>query len=320
MIELPSIQLIPYQVEALKEKLTEIPPGVQMIQAPSMWRQGYKGENIVIAVIDTGCQIDHPDLKGQIIGGYNFTSDYQGNPNNFSDNHGHGTHVCGIIAARENGRGMAGVAPKAKLLVLKGLTGKGKGTAQTITSAINYAVKWRGPQKEKVRIISLSLGSPTHYRLLHVAIKKAVQQNIMVVCAAGNSGDGNARTNEYSYPGSYPEVISVGSVNYRGQLSPFSGSNSEIDIVAPGEQIISTYPKNKYAIFSGTSMAAPHVSGALALLIEKYEKKYQRRLTESEIYAQLVKHTVSLGYRETEEGNGLVMLNNYRASRRKRWI
>lgn len=317
---MPDIQLIPYRVEELRETSTEIPYGVSMIQAPSIWREGFKGENIVVAVIDTGCQINHPDLKGQIIGGYNFTDDYNGNPRNVSDNNGHGTHVCGIIAAKENDRGITGAAPKAKLLVLKGLTGEGKGSVQTISDAINYAVKWRGPRGEKVRIISLSLGSPDDHPVLHSAIKKAVENNIVVACAAGNEGDGNARTNEYSYPGAYPEVIAVGSVDSNQRLSPFSGSNSEVDVVAPGEKIESTFPPSKYAVLSGTSMATPHVSGALALLIEKYEKKYTRTLYESEIYAQLIKNTVSIGYRETEEGNGLVKLDSNRSSRSFRWM
>lgn len=304
------VQLIPFQVEGVQTCLTEVPPGIRMIQAPSIWRKGIKGENVVVAVLDTGCQIDHPDLQQQIIGGYNFTNDYKGDPDNFSDNNGHGTHVCGTIAAAENDTGVAGVAPKAKLLVLKVLTGSGVGEIKHIVSALKYAVSWTGPQGEKVRVISMSLGGPDDDPALHSAIRDAVKNNILVVCAAGNEGDGNSSTQEYSYPGAYQEVVEVGSVNYLQLPSRFSNTNSEVDLVAPGEQIISTYPHNQYASLSGTSMAAPHVSGALALLIEKYEKKRKRRLTERELFNRLIRHTKSLGYPRSQEGNGMLLLKN----------
>ncbi|MFY4777066.1 S8 family peptidase [Metabacillus sp. RGM 3146] len=303
-----NFKLIPFDVEGIRENIFEIPSGIRLIGAPSFWDEGFKGENIVVAVLDTGCQFNHPDLKGQIIGGYNFTKDYFGFPAIFLDNNGHGTHVCGTIAARENGAGVVGVAPKAKLLVLKVLKGSGEGTIESITSAIKYATRWRGPKGEKVRVISMSLGGPNDDSSLHSAIKNAVQNNIIVVCAAGNEGDGNSGTNEYSYPGAYPEVVEVGSVNLQQRLSKFSNSNSEVDLLAPGEEILSTYPKNQYAKLSGTSMAAPHVSGALALLIEKSEKKLNRPLTEPEIFEQLTKYTISLGYPKTDEGNGMLKL------------
>ncbi|MDQ0220456.1 major intracellular serine protease [Peribacillus cavernae] len=295
--------------------MSEIPPGIRLIRAPSIWKEGWKGENIVIAVLDTGCQMDHPDLTGQIIDGYNFTSDYNRDHANYSDNNGHGTHVCGTIAASENGSGVVGAAPKAKLLVLKVLTGSGEGETEHITSAINYAIKWTGPQGEKVRIISMSLGGSDNNPSLHSAIKKAVQNNMIVVCAAGNEGDGNSQSNEYNYPGAYQEVVEVGSVNLLRRHSGFSNSNSELDLVAPGEQIVSAYPGNQYATLSGTSMAVPHVSGALALLIEKYEKKRNLPLSEPEIFKQLIKNTVPLGYSKSEEGNGMLKLNHQKSQK-----
>lgn len=302
------VKLTPFRIGATKENTLEIPPGIRMIGAPSYWQQGFKGEGIVVAVLDTGCQTSHPDLRDQIIGGYNFTNDYVGVPSNFQDNHGHGTHVCGTIAAQENNGGVAGAAPKAKLLVLKVLSGSGEGKTENIAAAVKYAIKWRGPKGEKVRVISMSLGGPDNNRSLHTAIKSAVQNNIIVVCAAGNEGDGNARTTEYSYPGAYQEVVEVGSVSLQHRISSFSDSNSQIDLVAPGEQILSTYPQSKYAVLSGTSMATPHVSGALALIINKYEKKLNRTLTEPEIYRLLLQNTVSLGYPRSDEGHGMLKL------------
>ncbi|WP_331716328.1 S8 family peptidase [Metabacillus kandeliae] len=304
------VKLTPFRVGATIDTPTAVPKGISMIDAPSYWQQGFQGEGIVIAVLDTGCQTGHPDLRGQIIGGRNFTNDYLGIPTRYQDNNGHGTHVCGTIAGRGENGGVAGAAPKAKLLVLKVLDGSGKGKTENMTEAVKYAIKWRGPKGEKVRVISMSLGGPDDNPNMHAAIKSAVQNNIAVVCAAGNDGDGNARTSEYSYPGAYEEVIEVGSVSLQQRISPFSNSNSEIDLVAPGEQILSTYPHSKYALLSGTSMATPHVSGALALIIEKYEKKLNRTLTEPEIYKLLLQNTVKLGFSRADEGNGMLKLRS----------
>lgn len=281
-------KLIPYKLEEVRNDVKEVPPGVELIQAPDFWKKGYTGENIVVAAIDTGCQTDHPDLQDRIISGYNFTEDYGGDPNVFLDNNGHGTHVCGTIAATENEKGVVGVAPKAKLLVLKVLNGKREGTVESITKAVQYATKWRGAKGEKVRIISMSLGGPVDNPELHQSIQEAVKQNIVVVCAAGNDGDDDGTTSEYSYPGAYPEVVEVGSVNLKKRLSRFSNTNHEIDLLAPGEKILSTYPMNQFAVLTGTSMATPHVSGAVALLIQQFETEKKRVATEPEVYEMLI--------------------------------
>nr|WP_108670755.1 S8 family peptidase [Peribacillus acanthi] len=303
-----NVHLIPYRVQALVRQVTEIPEGVQYVEAPMIWEQGEKGEGVVVAVIDTGCDAHHPDFEWQIIGGYNFTTDYNGDVDYFIDNNGHGTHVCGTIGAIENNNGVIGVAPKVKLLVLKALTGTGAGTLEWVTQAIEYAIHWRGPNQEEVRIISMSLGSSTNDLRLHRSIQEAVRQNILVVCAAGNSGDGEHGTNEYDYPGSYPEVVQVGSVNLQGEISNFSNSNHEVDLVAPGEGILSTYLNGEYAKLSGTSMATPHVSGAAALLLSQFEKTMNKKMTEPELYNLLVKKTIPIKYNRNEQGNGVLKL------------
>ncbi|SFL86462.1 major intracellular serine protease [Gracilibacillus orientalis] len=303
------VNLIPYTIQSIEDSKNETPEGVQLVQAPAVWEKGYEGEEIVIAVIDTGIESNHPDLEEQIIGGRNFTSDYNGDQGNFEDNNGHGTHVSGTIAASFNDDGVVGIAPKAKILSLKALTGGGSGEYDWIIDAINYAVEWSGPNNERARVICMSLGGPNDVPEMHEAIQHAVNQGVSVVVAAGNEGDGQEDTIEHAYPGAYNEVISVGAVDMDLQLAPFSNTHNEVDLVAPGVDVLSTYIDNKFARLSGTSMAAPHVAGALALIIKLSEKEFDRSLIESEIYAQLIRRTLPLDYQKTAEGNGFLLLN-----------
>ncbi|SFJ88164.1 S8 family peptidase [Thermoflavimicrobium dichotomicum] len=303
------VKLIPYKVEEVMKERSEIPKGVKMIKAPEFWQASNKGEDVVVAVLDTGCQIDHPDLKDRIIDKRNFSTDYNGDPDQVDDGAGHGTHVAGTIAAIENDLGVVGVAPQVKLLIVKVLSNDGSGTYESVINGIDYATNWKGSNGQRVRVINMSLGGPNDDPELHAAIKRAVEQGIVVVCAAGNEGDGKAETEEKSYPGAYPEVVQVGAVDFQGKFTEFTNTNSQVDLVAPGHQIVSTYPKSQYATLSGTSMATPHVSGAIALIINQAEKAFRRSLTEAEVYAQLCKHTVSLGHDKWAEGNGLVDLS-----------
>lgn len=305
------VHLIPVTVEEVVELAAEkqqVPYGVEMINAPKVWKATDRGKDVVIAVLDTGCDLDHPDLKGQIIGGRNFTDDYGGDPKNYDDNHFHGTHVSGTMAALDNDTGVVGVAPKVKLLVLKVLDKDGAGDYQNIIDAVNYATDWKGDNGEKVCAISLSLGGPNDEPELHDAIKGAVDEDILVVCAAGNEGDGRGGTDEISYPGYYKEVIEVGAVDEDKKLADFSSSNKRVNLVAPGVEVLSTYSDGQYAKLSGTSMATPHVSSAAALLFNELKQKLDRAPTERELFSELNKQTTSLGYTKKEEGNGLVHL------------
>lgn len=297
-------RLIPYKILEIMEKVNEkIPEGVELVNAPKIWEPSNYGEGIVIAVIDTGIDKEHPDLKERIIDGKDFTE-----TGDYHDDNGHGTHVSGTVLASINDVGVVGVAPKASILALKALNGEGQGDINWINGALEYAINWQGPTGEKVSIISLSLGGPPDDRE-HKLIQKAIQNDILVVCAAGNGGDGRHDTDELDYPGAYPEVVEVGAVDLSRNLADFSNTNDEIDLVAPGVDIISTYPGSKYAKLSGTSMATPHVSGAAALLKIIAEKEFGRKLTEAELYAQLVKNTVDLGISKKAQGNGLLNLS-----------
>lgn len=295
------VRVIPFKVIRQEEEVMEVPKGVDLIQAPKMWNET-KGKGIKIAVLDTGCDLSHADLKERITGGRNFTDDDNSDPNIFKDYNGHGTHVAGTIAAHENDAGVIGVAPEADLLIVKVLNKDGSGQYEWIINGIHYAIE------QNADIISMSLGGPADVPELHDAIKAAVKKNILVVCAAGNEGDGDDSTDEFAYPGCYNEVISVGAVNLERDSSEFTNSHNEIDLVAPGEEILSTFLNGKYATLSGTSMAAPHVSGALALIKDLANKQFERKLSEPELYAQLIRRTVPLGNSPKLEGNGLVYL------------
>ena len=297
------MRLIPFVVEEILENAEKIPDGIRLMKAPELWEQSKGGKGVVVAILDTGCQIDHPDLKDRIIGGRNFTTDDNGDPGIFGDNNGHGTHVAGTIAAAENGQGVVGMAPQVDLLILKVLDSSGSGGYQNLIEAIDYALQWRGPEGQKVRIISMSLGGEEDDTSLYDAIVRAIRSGVLVVCAAGNTGQ-----IERQFPGGYNEVVGVGAVDLNKKLAPFSTMNKEIDVVAPGVGIVSTYPTNRYAVLSGTSMATPHIAGAAALIINQCEKDFERTLTETEIYAQLCKRTAALGYKKIKEGNGFLDL------------
>lgn len=284
----------------------KIPDGIADTWASAMWEEDYTGKGIVIAVLDTGCALNHPDLKDRIIGGRNFTIDYNGDVNNYTDNNFHGTHVAGIIAASKNEQGIVGMAPDAKLFIGKVADSKGNGMAIWLLNAIRYCTNWVGPNGEKIRIINMSLAGNFIPSTVHDAIKDAIAKGITFVCASGNAGDGKGDTDEINYPAYYPEVISVGAYDGWGKVADFSNSNNQLDLVAPGVNIYSTWHiDNGYITLSGTSMASPHVAGAVALIANKLDKAFKRQATDQEIYEELVnKTTVALDVPKTQQGFG----------------
>jgi major intracellular serine protease len=300
MSENQLMKLLPFEVNSLQSTASQIPYGVNQCQAPDVWEAAERGSGIVVAILDTGIDRNHPDLKGNIIGGRNFTN--EGSVDDFSDGNGHGTHVAGTIAA--NGS-ISGVAPEAKLLIGKVLGSDGSGTNRGITKAIKWAADWTGKNGEKVRVINMSLGGrysdPDQYR----AILYAVSKGILVVVASGNEGDRREDTFEYGYPALYNECITVAACDENKKLAYFSNNHLQVDIIAAGIDVLSTYPKSQYARLSGTSMATPHIAGMIALIIKIGEKQFKRTLTESEIFALLAKCSCSLGYEKSSEGNGL---------------
>lgn len=278
--------------------------GAKLIGADKFGAQGRYGEGIKVAIIDTGCDISHPDLKDRIIDVRNFTDDDKGAINNVTDYVTHGTATASIIAS--SGK-IIGVAPKCNLLILKALTRTG-GKISWVIEAIKYATQ------QNVDIINMSLGCPQPNAEMYEAIKRAIAKDICVVCACGNNGDNNPNTNEINYPASFNECVSVGSVRYSKGTSRFSASNNEVDLVAFGEGyngrgILTCYPNNLYKEQKGTSFSAPFVSGALALLKNWFRDEFKREPTESELYAQLIKRTMDLNLNKNIQGNGILCLS-----------
>ncbi|MEK4171267.1 S8 family peptidase [Lysinibacillus sp. FSL L8-0312] len=215
--------------------------------------------DVTVAVIDSGVDFKHPDLKSQVLPPYNAAA-----PANTTYPGDHGTHVAGIIAAaKDNGIGGHGVNPKAKLLPIDVFNGKEGANDFIIAQGILYAIE------QGVDVINMSLGGYGESPLMKEAVQKAVDSGITIVAAAGNES-----TDEYSFPASYEGVISVGSTNERNKLSSYSNYGPSVDVVAPGEEIYSTVHDDKkgssFVKFSGTSMASPVVAGVASLLKSKY--------------------------------------------------
>ncbi len=228
-----------------------LPWGVDRIDADLAWATT-RGAGIKVAVIDTGIDLDHPDLKENIKGGYNALNPRK----SCNDDNGHGTHVAGIIAARQNGIGVVGVAPEADLYAVKVLNSRGIGFVSDIIEGLDWCIQ-NGIQ---VANMSLGGGGTTSY---HEAIQKAYQAGIVLVAAAGNDGVDNS----VNYPAAYPEVIAVSATDSNDVLSSFSSRGPEVELAAPGVEIDSTWNDGYYRTASGTSMATPHVSGAAALVL-----------------------------------------------------
>lgn len=224
---------------------------------PNLWPMSM-GEGIKIAVIDTGCDLDHQDIKDNLLEGKNFIERNK-DP---IDHNGHGTHVAGTIAAQNNDYGMVGVAPMAKIMPVKALSDDGSGSIDTIIKAIVWA------SDQNVDFITMSLGCPETIPQLEKAIKYATYKNIVIFCAAGNDGPDV----DVMYPARYDDVISIGAIDQKLQRTDFTCSGESLDFLAPGQDIISCVPGNRYAAMSGTSMSNPFAVGCAAL-VASYRKK-----------------------------------------------
>ncbi len=252
------------------------------IGALEAWKMTKGSKDIKIAVIDTGVDYNHVDLKNNImintdeiagngidddnngyiddVYGYNFAA----NTNNPMDGHGHGTHCAGVIGAEHNSIGIAGVMAHVKILPVKFLSDSGSGTLEGALKSIDYSIS-RG-----VHIMSNSWGGGPRSEALFEVIQKAEQAGILFVAAAGNSRANNDTTP--TFPANYEidSMVSVGAMDGKGQRASFSNFGEKmVHVFAPGVDTFSTVQGNNYKKMSGTSMACPHVAGIAGLILAK---------------------------------------------------
>ena len=247
------------------------------VNALKAWDLSTGSHAVRIAIIDTGIDYNHPDLKGNVDSehGFNFVN----NTKDAMDDHGHGTHCAGTIGAvHDNKVGVAGVMSDVTIIPIKFLDASGSGSLEAAIKSIDYATELN------VDLMSNSWGGGGRSEALFEAIKRASDKGIIFTAAAGNSSTNNDTTP--SYPASYEvsNVVSVAALTAQNELAYFSsyGRNS-VHIAAPGHNILSTVKGGGYEIMSGTSMATPHVSGVLGLLLAK-----EGRLPHAVMKARLV--------------------------------
>jgi thermitase len=222
------------------------------------WNVGKGSDKVIVAVVDTGVDVDHPDLKGRLLTGYNVIK-----PDSPPmDDVGHGTHVSGVISALvNNGEGVAGMTWYNPIMPVKVLDETGAGNTYNVAQGIIWAAD------HGAKVINMSLGNYADANFLHDAIRYAYDKDIVLIAASGNDN-----TEDPGYPAAYPEVFAVAAADSSKKKATFSNFGDYIDVTAPGVNIASTYPHNQYAALSGTSMASPHVT-ALAALIRSTNPK-----------------------------------------------
>lgn len=271
-----------------------IPWGISRINAPQSWLLS-TAYHVNVCVVDTGIQLNHPDLQGNI--GWNVT--FVTGTKNGNDDNGHGTHVAGTIAAVNNSIGVVGAAHEANLAAVKVLNKSGIGYTSWVIKGIEWCVA------NGMDIINLSLGSETYSKSEEDAIKAAYNAGLVILVAAGNDA---LTGNNLQYPAVFPEVLAVSATDSNNNIASFSSHGYWVDIAAPGVQILSTARGSTYATKDGTSMAAPHVSGAAAVLLA-----YNPALTNAEVYARLTSTTVDLGAAGWDQYFGWGLVDLYSA-------
>lgn len=271
--------LVSYETQAIpSDSSVRLQWALAAIRAPLAWEHARDASQVTVAVVDTGIALDHADLAESIwvnegeepengldddangyvddVNGWDFVDD-DPDPSPGSDAAArHGTHVAGIIGAGwDNARGIAGVAPHVRIMAIRALAGR-RGSSDAVADAVDYACE------NGARIVNLSLGG-RYSRLLDEALERAARRGVIVVAASGNAG---APRVDFPAASTLPNVVGVGATDRAQEVASFSNGGSGLDVLAPGVDILATLPSG-YGWMSGTSMAAPHVSGAFALAL-----------------------------------------------------
>jgi subtilisin family serine protease len=275
----------------------ELPWGIQRIYADQVWKVT-TGSKVRVAILDTGIDLDHPDLRRNIKGGINILKPRK----KADDDNGHGTHLAGTVAAIDNDFGVIGVGPEVYLYAVKVLDKKGEGWLSDIIDALDWCID------NKIQVINMSFGSLEGNHSFHDAIMETHQAGITMVASAGNNGEEGG---SIEYPAKYEETIAVSAINRDDDFAPISSYGHEIDLTAPGVDILSTYRKGSYEIMYGTSMSAAHVTGTVALILTTspkrgYDLDRNRKWDPDEIKERLTDTAEDLGLHYHQQGAGLV--------------
>lgn len=279
-------------------------PSITTVKAAPSNTKPYTGKNVKIGILDSGIDTEHRDIK--VAGGFCALSTKCATGIPYDDNHGHGTHVAGVIAAKANDTGIVGIAPNAQIYSVKVLDESGYGTTGSIIRGIEWAIE------NDLDILNLSITSTIYDAAMEKALKTAYEKGMLLVGAAGNEALEQSKGNSVTYPAKFSSVIAVGAVTDVLAKLPESSIGAELEIAAPGYAIFSTYPfewdfsdgkQDGYTHLSGTSMAAPHVTGVLALYRERFPS-----MTNVQLRALLTSQAKDLGTpgRDSSFGYGLV--------------
>jgi len=304
------MRLPPYIIHDITPQ-AERPWNLDQVAAPAFWPQS-KGGGAVVAVIDTGLDVGHPEFAGRVFKPRNFTTI---DTELVADLVGHGTHVAGTIAGAS-----CGIAPEARIMPLKVFPDdpNDKNTGLYINNAYLHILDYNktAPAADKVVAVNCSFGGEMYDPYMAYLIRRLTDTGVTVVVSAGNAGDGDPETYEvWSYPAFIFECLTVGAVNQDGTVAKYSNSFDGIDIGAPGTAIYSAWPGGGYKSISGTSMATPHVTGAMALIYAAWRRREGAWPTEEQAVKVLLKHIRKVKLDSRLVGEGLLDLT----SEAKRW-
>ncbi len=290
----------PIKVKPVKPQPAQVLPwGIDRIDAEKTWSIT-TADSIKAAIVDTGIDLKHPDLKDNINGGYNAIYPWK----SANDDNGHGTHVAGIVAALNNSIGVVGIGPQIDLYAVKVLNASGSGYLSDVIEGLDWAIA------NGMRVVNMSLGTSEDIQSFREAVQKVNEAGIIQVAAAGNTGG------SVLYPAAYPEVIAVSATDQLDNVASWSSRGSEIDLAAPGVNIYSTYKGQTYKTLSGTSMAAPHVAGTAALVLSipgKCDYDGNGTCSPVEVKQKLEEGAVDLGQAGRDELYGSGLVNAYQA-------
>lgn len=283
------------------QPVESMPWGIDRIDAELVWPSGNTADPIKVGIIDTGIDTAHPDLQANLKGGVSTVS-YTAS---YNDDNGHGTHVAGITAALDNTIGVIGAGPNIDLYAIKVLDRNGSGWLSDIIEGLDWAIA------NHLQVVNMSLGASSDVQSFHDAVIRANAAGIVEVVAAGNSGGA------VIYPAAYPEVIAVSATDSANTIASWSSRGPEVDLAAPGVSIYSTYKGSTYATLSGTSMAAPHVTGSAALVLNTpvgaYDVDFDSVWDPAEVQQKLQDRATDLGASGFDNLYGYGLVNAFNA-------